>query len=155
VASQPRRVVFDSTARLPLESQLVAESASVPLTVVVSRAASRTATSALAAAGAQILVAAGENAPARVTSALEQLGSEGVTSVLLEGGPRLAGAFFDAQEIDELRLFVAPLLIGDRAARGPIEGTGSERIADALRASDLQCERIDDDLLLTARLREW
>jgi diaminohydroxyphosphoribosylaminopyrimidine deaminase/5-amino-6-(5-phosphoribosylamino)uracil reductase len=155
VARQPRRIVFDSDARLPLDSKLVAAADSVPLSVVVSRAAPRTAVSALTAAGADIVVAAGENAPARVFSALEQLGAQGITSLLLEGGPRLAGAFFDAGEIDELRLFVAPLLIGGRAARGMIEGTGGERIADALPASELRCERIDTDLLLTARLREW
>ena len=39
VTRQPRRVVFDSEARLPLDSQLVRGAAEVPLTVVVSRAA--------------------------------------------------------------------------------------------------------------------
>src|SRR5205085_6333290 len=41
---QPARVVFDSEARLPLESQLVRGAAEVPLVIVVSRAASRLAT---------------------------------------------------------------------------------------------------------------
>ena len=42
VARQPRRVVFDSEARLPLTSQLVRGVADVPVTVVCSRAATRT-----------------------------------------------------------------------------------------------------------------
>ncbi len=81
--------------------------------------------------------------------------TRGVTSILLEGGPHLAGAFFDAGEIDEVRLFLAPLLLGGRAARDPLEGEGVERIADALRALTLDCERVGDDLLSRARLREW
>ncbi len=152
---QPQRVVFDSTARLPLDSRLVREAPEVPLTVVVSRAARRTATSRLQTAGARVLVATGGNEPARVCSALDQLGSEGVTSLLLEGGPRLAGAFFDAGEIDEMRLFFAPILLGGRTARDPLEGAGVERIADAARALELECERIDEDILLHARMREW
>jgi len=48
---QPRRVVFDSLARLPLDSQLVQAVSDLPLTVVVSRAAPRTAAAALEAAG--------------------------------------------------------------------------------------------------------
>ena len=152
---QPRRVVFDSLARLPPTSQLVGLAAQTPLTVVVSRAAARADTDALEAAGVQVLVATGENEPARVRSALDQLGAGGVSSVLLEGGPHLAGAFLDAGEIDELRLFLAPLLLGGSTARDPLEGEGVETISQALRALTFECERVGEDLLISARLREW
>ncbi len=155
IPRQPRRVVFDSLARLPIGSQLVAAADSVPLTVVVSRAAARADADALEAAGAQVLVAPGENEPARVRSALDQLGASGIASVLLEGGPHLAGAFLDAGEIDEIRLFLAPILLGGRTARDPLEGEGVERISDALRALTFDCDRVGDDLLISARLREW
>jgi diaminohydroxyphosphoribosylaminopyrimidine deaminase / 5-amino-6-(5-phosphoribosylamino)uracil reductase len=153
--AQPRRVVFDSLARLPPSSQLIAAAAEIPLTIVVSRAAARADTDALEAAGVQVLVATGENEPARVRSGLDQLGALGVASVLLEGGPHLAGAFLDAGEIDELRLFLAPLLLGGSAARDPLEGEGVERISEALRALSFECEPIGGDLLISARLREW
>ncbi len=152
---QPRRVVFDSFARLPPGSQLVQEAPAVPLTVVVSRAAPRVDIDALEAGGAEVLVATGENEPARVRSALDQLGALGVTSILLEGGPRLAGAFLDAGEIDEIRLFLAPLLLGGRTARDPLEGEGVERIAEATHALTLSCQHTGEDLLISARLREW
>jgi diaminohydroxyphosphoribosylaminopyrimidine deaminase/5-amino-6-(5-phosphoribosylamino)uracil reductase len=152
---QPRRVVFDSLARLPTSSQLVAAATEVPLTLIVSRAAARADTDALEAAGVQVLVATGENEPARVRSALDQLGAAEVTSVLLEGGPHLAGAFLDAGEIDEIRLFLAPLLLGGSAARDPLEGKGVERISEAMRALSFDCESLGEDLLISARLREW
>ena len=155
VHHQPRHIVFDATARLPLDSQLVQAAPRLPLTVVVSRAARRSASEALEMAGADVIVATGENEPARVRSAIDQLGSLGVTSILLEGGPHLAGAFLDAGEIDEVRLFLAPLLLGGRAARDPLEGEGVERISEAIRALTLDCERVADDLLVCARLREW
>jgi diaminohydroxyphosphoribosylaminopyrimidine deaminase/5-amino-6-(5-phosphoribosylamino)uracil reductase len=148
-------VVFDTLARLPPSSQLIAAASEVPLTVVVSRAAAHGDTDALEAAGAQVLVATGENEPARVRSALDQLGAMGIAAALLEGGPHLAGAFLDAGEIDEIRLFLAPLVIGGSSARDPLEGTGVERISEALRALTLESERVGDDLLISARLREW
>jgi len=169
-SEQPRRVVFDSLARLPSDSRLLAETgmraegsrlpasaaaAEIPLTVVVSRAAARADTDALEAAGVQVVVATGENEPARVRSALDQLGQLGVASLLLEGGPHLAGAFLDAGEIDEIRLFLAPLLFGGRTARDPLEGEGVECIADAVRALTFDCARVGEDLLVSARLREW
>src|SRR6202047_2155441 len=144
--AQTRRVVFDSLARLAASSQPLAAAQEIPLTVVVSRAAPRADTDALEAAGAQVLVATGENEPARVRSALDHLGSMGVASVLLEGGPHLAGAFLDAGEIDEIRLFLAPLLLGGRTARDPLEGEGVELISEAVHALTLDCERISDDL---------
>jgi diaminohydroxyphosphoribosylaminopyrimidine deaminase/5-amino-6-(5-phosphoribosylamino)uracil reductase len=155
VHRQPRRVVFDSTARLPLDSKLVAQAREVPLTVIVTRAASRTDVENLESAGADIIVATGENEPSRIRSALVALGDAGITSILLEGGPHLAGAFLDAGEIDEIRLFLAPLLLGGRTARDPLEGEGVERISEALRALTLDCEKVADDLLISARLREW
>jgi diaminohydroxyphosphoribosylaminopyrimidine deaminase/5-amino-6-(5-phosphoribosylamino)uracil reductase len=155
VVHQPRRVVFDSEARLPLDSQLVRGADEVPLTVVVSRAAPRTATDALEVAGAEVIVATGENEPARVRSALDQLGASGITSVLLEGGPHLAGAFLDAGEVDQLALFIAPVLLGGAGARDPLEGEGVEQISEAVRALSLETERIGDDVLICARIREW
>jgi diaminohydroxyphosphoribosylaminopyrimidine deaminase/5-amino-6-(5-phosphoribosylamino)uracil reductase len=155
VQRQPRRVVFDSTGRLPLDSKLVAQAPEIPLIVVVSRAAPRNATDALESTGAEVIVATGENEPARVRSALDQLGERDVSSILLEGGPHIAGAFLVAEEIDEVRLFIAPLLLGGAAARDPLEGEGVERIGDALRALTMSCEQIADDVLISARLREW
>jgi diaminohydroxyphosphoribosylaminopyrimidine deaminase / 5-amino-6-(5-phosphoribosylamino)uracil reductase len=152
---QPHRVVFDSDARLPLGSKLVKTAPGVPLTVVASRAARRTATEALETAGAEVIVATGENEAARVRSALDQLGALEVTSILLEGGPHLAGAFLDAGEIDEIRLFLAPLVLGGRSALATLEGEGVETIADAVQALTLDCESVGDDLLVSARLREW
>jgi diaminohydroxyphosphoribosylaminopyrimidine deaminase/5-amino-6-(5-phosphoribosylamino)uracil reductase len=155
VVHQPRRIVFDSTARIPLDSNLVRAASELPLTVVTSRAAPRVALAGLEAAGVEVVVATGENDPAHVRSALDQLGAAGVTSILLEGGPRLAGAFFDAGEIDEMRLFLAPMVLGGRTARDPLEGEGVDAIADASRALSVTCERVAEDVLVSARMREW
>jgi diaminohydroxyphosphoribosylaminopyrimidine deaminase/5-amino-6-(5-phosphoribosylamino)uracil reductase len=155
VHRQPRRIVFDSEARLPLHSQLVRGAGDIPLTVVISRAAPRLAADALEVAGADVIVATGENEPARVRNALSQIGAAGITSILLEGGPHLAGAFLDAGDIDEIRLFVAPVVLGGSHARDPLEGEGVERIAEATRALTLECERVADDVLISARMKEW
>jgi diaminohydroxyphosphoribosylaminopyrimidine deaminase/5-amino-6-(5-phosphoribosylamino)uracil reductase len=155
VVKQPARVVFDSEARLPAASQLVHTAAEVPVLLVCSRAAARASTDALEAAGVEIIVATGENEAARVRSALTELGSRSIQSLLLEGGPHLAGAFLDAGELDEVRLFVAPMLAGGRHSRVPLEGQGVETIDAARRALSCEVERIADDVLIRARMTEW
>ena len=151
-ARQPTRIVFDSAARLPLDSKLVGSVSEAPLLVVVAPDAPRDRTRTLERAGAELVVVAGSRAD-RVRAALAQLGGRGLSSVLLEGGPILAGAFLEAGEVDGLRLFFAPRVLG--GGRSLIEGAGVERIAQARPALAVEWERVDEDLLLRARLREW
>ncbi|MEJ7718411.1 MAG: bifunctional diaminohydroxyphosphoribosylaminopyrimidine deaminase/5-amino-6-(5-phosphoribosylamino)uracil reductase RibD [Thermoleophilaceae bacterium] len=150
-----RRVIFDSEARLPVLSQLVRTADEAPVTLVCGRAASRPGILALEAAGVEVIMVAGENEGARIRSALDELGARDVQSVLLEGGPHLAGAFFDAGEVDEVRAFVAPIVAGGRSARPPVEGQGVEAVGEAPRALSTDVERIGEDVLITARLKEW
>lgn len=152
---QPQRVIFDSEARLPPTSTLIQTAQTVPTTIVISRSAPHGAADGLGAAGANIIVATGENEPARVLSALTALGEANVTSILLEGGPHLAGAFLNADAIDELRLFVAPLIFADSRARDAFEGEGIETVAEAIRTLDLRAQPVGADVLLTAKLHEW
>jgi diaminohydroxyphosphoribosylaminopyrimidine deaminase/5-amino-6-(5-phosphoribosylamino)uracil reductase len=155
VASQPRRVVFDAEARLPLTSQLVRTAPEVPVTVICSRAASRGQTGALEASGVEVIRATGATEPDRVASALDALGQRDVQSLLLEGGPHLAGAFLDSGEVDEIRLFVAPLVLGGRNARAAMEGRGADVVEAGRRALATEVERIEDDILISSRLTEW
>ena len=167
----PRRVRLRGPAAA--DSQLVRGAPALPLTVVVGRAASRLQTDALEAAGADVIVATGENEPARVRSALDQLGAAGVTSILLEGGPKLAGAFLDAGELDELRLFLAPVVARRLERARPARGRGrradrrgdprarARRRADRRRRADLRAAAGSGDAVHRAgpgpreRSRRW
>jgi diaminohydroxyphosphoribosylaminopyrimidine deaminase/5-amino-6-(5-phosphoribosylamino)uracil reductase len=153
VFRQPVRVVFDSQARLPLDSKLAQSAALAPLAVVIGPGADGERARGLERAGAELIVAAGRDPGERVSAALAELGRRGVTSLLLEGGPVLAGSFAAAGELDELRLFIAPILLG--GGRPPLEGEGAEAVGEALRALALESEPSGDDVLVSARLREW
>ena len=155
VYRQPRRVVFDSEARLPVDSALVRGAQEVPVTVICTRAASRGHVQSLESAGVDVVRVRGDTEAARVTAGLSELGDRDVQSVLLEGGPYLAGALFDAGEIDAARIFIAPVLAGGGHARGPLDGQGVELISQAKRALATEVETIDGDVLVQARFTEW
>jgi riboflavin biosynthesis pyrimidine reductase len=61
----------------------------------------------------------------------------------------------DAGEIDVVHAFVAPILAGGRNARAAVEGEGIEAIGAARRAVATEVERIEDDVLISARFGEW
>jgi diaminohydroxyphosphoribosylaminopyrimidine deaminase/5-amino-6-(5-phosphoribosylamino)uracil reductase len=124
---QPVRVVFDRQARLPLDSQLLRTLDDSPVLVVVSPEADA---SALRDAGAEILIADG------IEAALAGLGRRDITSLFLEGGPVLAAAFTEANQVDEARVFVAPVLLA-----------GPKRVEAAHPGAA--------DTLIETRFKEW
>jgi diaminohydroxyphosphoribosylaminopyrimidine deaminase/5-amino-6-(5-phosphoribosylamino)uracil reductase len=152
---QPVRVVFDSGARLPLDSALVTSIEEAPLIVVCAPEAASALRDGLEHAGAEVIVAAGRNDRERLVSALDELGRRGIQDLLVEGGPTLAGSLFDAGEIDQARLFIAPVFVGAAEARALIEGEGVARIAEGVRPLATSYEQVGEDLLVSTRLREW
>jgi len=170
---QPLRVVFDRQARLPLDSQLVRTLDHSPVLVVVGQDADSARTAALRDAGVEVLVAD------RIDAALSEFGRRGITSLFLEGGRTLAAAFLAMGAIDESRTFIAPLLLGGCASRagnadssragGAVGGTtpeealatagggGSPAATGPARqvALSRDIEQIGDDILITARFKEW
>jgi diaminohydroxyphosphoribosylaminopyrimidine deaminase / 5-amino-6-(5-phosphoribosylamino)uracil reductase len=147
-ARQPLRVVFDSRARLPLDSQLLVTLDRSPVLVVTTPDADPGRAVALQGAGAEVLVAPGETSADRVTSALTELGRRGITSLFLEGGRTLATAFQAAGQLDESRTFIAPVLLG---------GQGGGQIDPVPRVTALHsaAEPVGEDVLITARYKEW
>jgi len=150
---QPARVVFGSRARLARDSQLLRTLGDARVIVAVSSEAEPARLGELQQLGAEIAVGNGQTRGERVQSALADLGRRDITSLLLEGGPTLAGAFVEAGEVDEVRVFVAPLVVG--GGRPAVEGEGPAQIAEAARALSAEAETIGEDVLIRARLREW
>jgi diaminohydroxyphosphoribosylaminopyrimidine deaminase/5-amino-6-(5-phosphoribosylamino)uracil reductase len=145
-ARQPVRVVFDSAARLPLDSQLLATLDEAPLTVIHGPEADHRRLEALLAAGAETILAAGATPAERVAAALAELGRRGLTSLLLEGGATLAATFAAAGQIDEARVFVAPLLLGGPVPDVPVA---------ALQGGPTEAETVGEDTLIRTRFKEW
>jgi diaminohydroxyphosphoribosylaminopyrimidine deaminase/5-amino-6-(5-phosphoribosylamino)uracil reductase len=90
----------------------------------------------------------------RLEDELAALAEEGVQTLLLEGGPTLAGSFLRAGLVDKLLLFVAPKLAGGADAPSLFAGAAVERLSDALPVTRLTSAPVGDDLLLTAYLHE-
>ncbi len=152
---QPLRVVLDGRARLPATAAVLDGEA--PTLVVVGPAADPARVAALRAAGADVAAAAATPpapaptspvAPLDLAAVLGLLHDRGVRSVLVEGGAGVAGAFVRAGLVDELVVFVAPLLLG---ARGHplLAGDGIATLADGPRFRTVAVDRAGDDTALT------
>jgi diaminohydroxyphosphoribosylaminopyrimidine deaminase/5-amino-6-(5-phosphoribosylamino)uracil reductase len=82
---------------------------------------------------------------------LEQLGSEGVLQVLVEGGAGVAGRFHRAGLVDEYVIYLAPAFLGGDDGRGLFSGPGATTMADVWRGRFVSVRQIGDDVRVIVR----
>src|SRR5262249_42866362 len=146
----PLRIVLDSEARVPLSSRLVQTARESPVLVAVTDRSLPAHRARLVALGCEVTEFPG---PGRVpiVALLDDLGRRGMTNVLVEGGGQVTGAFLDAGEVDQLEIFIAPLLEGGDHAYTAARGRGCSLMSDAIRLQHVEISQLDGDL----RLRGW
>jgi len=140
---QPRRIVVDRRLAVPATARLL----SLPgATHVLTTCSDASRVAALEAAGAVVeCFTEGTLDPAAV---LAHLGALDANEVLVEAGPKLAGAFLAAGAFDELIVHVAPKLLGE-TARTAFVLPSPARLADALGLELVSSVRLGDDMGLT------
>jgi len=146
----PVRVVVDSRLRTPVDSRVIRAAAGspAPTLVMTTPGASRRRERALVAAGAAVLRVPGEGRvaiPALVTALAER----GVTSLLLEGGPTLAGSFWAAGVVDRVVAFLAPKLLADPRALPMLAGPPAGAMAAAVELARTRVRRVGNDIMIS------
>jgi diaminohydroxyphosphoribosylaminopyrimidine deaminase / 5-amino-6-(5-phosphoribosylamino)uracil reductase len=147
---RPRwRAVADSALRIPLGSKLVRNAVAHPLILLTTETAEAQRAALLEAQGVTILrCQANKSGGLDVNDALRRLAGRGITSVLSEGGAKMAGALLSSGLVDRLAWHRAPILLGDGGLPA-IQGLGVERLADAFRLRLLMREAYEEDVLET------
>jgi diaminohydroxyphosphoribosylaminopyrimidine deaminase / 5-amino-6-(5-phosphoribosylamino)uracil reductase len=150
VSKRLRRIVLDTNARTPLQSQILNDADAELTTIVVGRAVS-----AKAIAGLERKVRVWR-APVRggridLRWLMNELGGE-VTSLLVEGGGEVNERFLLGGFAHRVAFFYAPLLIGGADAVKAVAGKGITDVASAVRLRDVEWERTGPDWLLSGRL---
>lgn len=148
----PLRIVLDSMARTPRTAKLLTDGAAPTLIAVTARAPQER-VAALRQAGAEVLVC-GEGPRVDARALLKALGEREISSVFVEGGGRVNASLLAAGFVDKVYAFVAPKLVGGRDALTPVEGTGAERLSDAVTLTGLVAETVGEDVLLTGYVRK-
>jgi diaminohydroxyphosphoribosylaminopyrimidine deaminase/5-amino-6-(5-phosphoribosylamino)uracil reductase len=143
---QPLRAIVDSRLRTPPTAQTL----TLPGDVVIFTTSDDTAAaSALRARGARVERVAGRER-CDLTDVLARLAELEINDVWVEAGPGLNGALLEAGLIDELILYMAPLLLGDRA-RGMFAVAPPTSLADGWTLQLDEVRHVGGDLRITAR----
>jgi diaminohydroxyphosphoribosylaminopyrimidine deaminase/5-amino-6-(5-phosphoribosylamino)uracil reductase len=143
---QPKRVVIDSRLDMPLNARILA--GEPPIIMTVSGDAFRR--KALEARGAEVVVVPADGEKTDLAIIARLLGERGFNEVTVETGGKLMGSLLRARLVDELVIYYAPLLLGDKA-QALFALPEWAALAQAPRAKIVDVRRIEEDLRVTAR----
>jgi diaminohydroxyphosphoribosylaminopyrimidine deaminase/5-amino-6-(5-phosphoribosylamino)uracil reductase len=145
-ARSPVRVVLDARLRVPLATAVIATVRETPTIVFASRKASPIAEEILQQKGVKVFRVDDTEARLDLAEVLKVLAGEGITRLMVEGGPTVAASFVAADLVDAAALIYAEKLIGEDGI-DPLEGMALDAINAHLHASG--SERLGADTLET------
>lgn len=126
----PVRVVLDSRGTMPPGAKMLRQHSGADTIVAVTAQAGESARRALREVGA-LVIEAGPGPRVDLPLLMRELARREITSILVEGGGEVHASFIKEGLPDKLVWFIAPKIIGGRAAPGPVGGTGISRMAEA------------------------
>ena len=149
------RIVIDTHARTPLTAQVVklVGSSEAPTWILVGETAPKDRVEALRKAGCEVIPCPVRDDVIDLEAAATLLGAREIVCLLLEGGPRLMGGFFDHKLVHEVHAFIAPLLIGGDKARSSVGGLGIGPLRDATHLDKLEITPLGSDIWVRGRVR--
>ena len=144
---QPRRIVIDNTLDTPLTAKIL--SGEPPLILTVSEDAGKRA--ALEAKGAEVVIVPKQGDKSDLRAVAKLLGDRQFNEVTVETGGKLMGSLLRAGVIDELVIYMAPMILGD-SAQAIFALPELRSLDEALRPKIIDVRAIGADWRITARL---
>jgi len=165
---RPLKIIVDSRLRTPLSARCLSSESPAPTLIATclpphallrnaKQRGRRQATvrapakaAALARRGAEVIVLPARRGRVPLARLFRLLVRRGIHSVLIEGGGEVLAGALAERLVDRIAFFVAPLLIGGRAAPGSVGGHGVSRLSQVVGLKHLVCTRVGPDLCVEA-----
>ncbi len=147
---QPTRVIVDGKGRVPADARIFSE----PGKTLVAMADSfdNRDKCKVRRVGTEYMFFKSKDGVINLSELLKELGKKQITTVMVEGGSRLLGAFFDAHLIDKVFAYVAPIIIGGEDAKTAVSGVGVKEIKNALKLKKVKVAQFNDEFLISGYL---
>lgn len=151
VERPPLRVVLDSHLKLPWDCRLITVP-EAPTLIVTTRHTAQAECEQVekfTAAGVEVLAVGETDNRCDLPETLDTLGRRGVQQLLVEAGPTLLAEFLRQNLADEVRIYIAPLLLG---ANGQADIAAALSMLAAARLSRIRLRTFDADACFSARI---
>ena len=144
----PKRILVDSNASLPLNSRLLSTIHESEIIVAVNKNAQQKQVEKLEKLGCKIIQTNGINDRVDLHELFKRLGKMNLTNILVEGGSRIITSVIEERLADKLIVFIAPIIIGGEFSKSPVLGEGINKICEASGISEITVKRISNDIVI-------
>ncbi|GIO47634.1 riboflavin biosynthesis protein RibD [Paenibacillus azoreducens] len=144
---QPVRIIVDSRLGLSPEAKIFS-AGETPVIVLTTERHDAEKAKLLMECGVKILVC-GSGPAVDLKTALTELGRMEIGSILVEGGGTLNGALLKERLVDRIILYLAPKIIGGKAAPDNFMFEGIHQMADAITLDALEIEQVGDNVCIS------
>ena len=144
----PLRVILDSRLRVPSDARVLAQPDGAVL-IATTDMSSADRVRGLRDAGIDVAVLPGSDDGVDLGELMRVLGERAVTSVLIEGGPRVLGSAFDLHVVDKVVAMVAPRVLGGSEAPTAVAGRGVSQLDAAVPLRDVEVDASGPDVVIT------
>ena len=147
--NNPLRIILDTNLRTPIDAFVVTDEAA-PTWIFVGADVALSRIEAYEQQE-QVQIIQLPVAQVEIESVLTYLGEKSITSVYVEGGAQIHGAFLQEGLVDQYVTYIAPKLIGGQTAKTAMEGKGVAEVVDALKLTIKTVEMIGEDIKIVGR----
>ncbi|MCI0498707.1 MAG: bifunctional diaminohydroxyphosphoribosylaminopyrimidine deaminase/5-amino-6-(5-phosphoribosylamino)uracil reductase RibD [Planctomycetales bacterium] len=148
----PLRIVLDSNLRMPLDCHLTATTDASTLLVTTHNTAKReiARVEKFKQAGVEVLAASQREGRCDLRETLMELGKRDIQQLLVEAGPTLIAEFLKQRLVDEIRTYIAPMILGTDGAADISKPLSA--IVTRCKFKNIQIEPFDMDICISGRL---
>lgn len=149
---QPLRVIVDSRLRIPVTANVLRRVDGIRTIVATTEAAPAARRRTLQQRQVELLIVPPSQGLVALPRLLDALGKRGITSLLVEGGGEINAAMLRARLVQQVRLYLAPSLLGGSDAKGVIGGKSPARLAAALKLHHVRTRSLGGDIVVEGDL---
>ncbi|MDL1957359.1 MAG: bifunctional diaminohydroxyphosphoribosylaminopyrimidine deaminase/5-amino-6-(5-phosphoribosylamino)uracil reductase RibD [Candidatus Desulfofervidus auxilii] len=143
----PIRIILDTNLRIPLEAKVLHLDSPAKTVIVTSFNAPSEKIKKLKALGTEVWQVDLENGKLSLKEVLKLLGNKQITSVLIEGGAKVAASFLQQKLVDKIYFFYAPKIFGAENL-SMIAELGIDSADKAILLKEVSLRRFDNDILI-------
>lgn len=149
------RIIVDSSLRIPPDSKVLSiDSDKKTIIATTDRADKQKIELLKGFNNVQVVITPEFDSKVDLSYLFDWLGSEGIDSVLVEGGSTLNYSIIERKLADKVVAFIAPKIIGGDEAKTPVGGKGFEHLKDAVSLKNIKISHFDDDIMIEAYVRK-
>ncbi|MFW9921551.1 MAG: 2,5-diamino-6-(ribosylamino)-4(3H)-pyrimidinone 5'-phosphate reductase [Candidatus Thorarchaeota archaeon] len=149
----PIRVIVDSQARIPNDSQIIKTAKEIDTYLAISNEVEEDRRQKLVSFGVKVIVC-GNSGGVDLTELMHNLAELGVRVLMLEGGSVLNWSMLSSGLVDEIRLTIAPTIVGGRKATSLVSGEGFADIESGVKLTLVKLEQRKDFVMVQYKVQQ-